>query len=95
MSNSQQELSILDALPPELRRDAAPRPCICSHCAPRLTAVQRAAHERVDRDWIATRIAWCDAHGYPVLDLIRADIAATTTGRSTPDSRSVLQSYSA
>jgi hypothetical protein len=79
MTREQDRPTVLEALPPELRRDASPLRCICSHCAPRLTEVQRAAHERVERDWIATRIAWCESHGYPVLDLIRADIEATAT----------------
>lgn len=90
----QDKQDILAALPPELQRDATPRRCICSHCAPRLSAVQRAAHERVERDWIATRIAWCDAHGYPVLDLIRADIAATAPATAA-EPTAVRQSYSA
>jgi hypothetical protein len=39
-----------------------------------LSEAQRRAHERVELDWIATRIAWCEAHGYDLLELIRADI---------------------
>ena len=64
---------ILDVLPPVLRRDSSPETCLCPHCAPGLTAAQRAAHERVQDDWRFTRIAWCDAHGYQFLDLIRAE----------------------
>jgi hypothetical protein len=67
---------IQEALPPELRRGASPARCACNHCGPMLSEAQRRAHERVEHDWIATRIAWCEAHGYDLLDLIRADIAA-------------------
>ena len=63
-----------EALPPELRRGASPARCACNHCGPMLSEAQRRAHERVELDWIATRIAWCEAHGYDLLELIRADI---------------------
>jgi len=64
---------ILEALPAALHRDAAPVRCVCRRCAPNLSDVQRAAHERVQDDWRATRIAWCEAHGYQLLDLIQAE----------------------
>jgi len=68
---------ILEVLPAALRRDAAPVRCVCRHCTPNLSDVQRAAHERVQEDWRATRIAWCEAHGYQLLDLIQAEKEAT------------------
>ncbi len=64
---------ILEVLPAALHRDAAPVRCVCRRCAPNLSDVQRAAHERVQEDWRATRIAWCEAHGYQLLDLIEAE----------------------
>ena len=65
---------VLEALPPELRREASPVRCVCTHCAPNMTDTQRAAHERVKQDWRATRVAWCDAHGYLLVDLLQAEL---------------------
>ncbi|MDQ1483607.1 MAG: hypothetical protein QOF35_1683, partial [Actinomycetota bacterium] len=45
--------------------------------------VQRAAHERVEEDWRYARVAWCDAHGYLFLDLIRAENAEAAEFDST------------
>jgi hypothetical protein len=65
---------ILDVLPRELRRESAPEPCVCSHCAPQLSELQRAAHERVKHDWRTIRVAWCEAHGYQIVDLLQAEL---------------------
>lgn len=65
---------ILEVLPVELRREALPGGCACPHCAPGMTDLQRAAHERVQHDWTATRIAWCEAHGYLLGDLLQAEL---------------------
>ena len=66
---------ILEVLPAALRREAFPVRCVCPHCAPELNDVQRAAYERVERDWRVTRIFWCDANDYQLVDLIRAEQA--------------------
>jgi len=67
---------VLDVLPYELRRESAPEWCFCRTCAPDQTDAQRAAHERVERDFRATRQAWCDVHGYLLIELIRAETDA-------------------
>lgn len=64
---------ILDVLPSALRRQPATEACFCTHCAPELSDTQRAARERVKEDWRITRIAWCFAHDYQFVDLIRAE----------------------
>ena len=73
---------ILEVLPAELRRDALPGRCLCDRCAASMSEAQRAAHERVERDWRYTRIAWCEAHGYPYVELIRAEMPSSSARRA-------------
>jgi hypothetical protein len=65
---------ILAVMPPELRTMPSPAQCMCQHCRPGLSDLQRAAHERVMVDWRSTQIAWCDAHGYLFSDLLQAEM---------------------
>ena len=64
---------ILEVLPAVLRREAFPQHCSCEHCVPDWSEAQRAAHQRVEEDWRYARVAWCDAHGYQLAELIRAE----------------------
>jgi hypothetical protein len=68
---------ILDVLPAALRQESRQQ-CFCQLCAPALSDIQRAAHERVLDDWRFTRVAWCVAHGYTLLDLFQAENGATS-----------------
>lgn len=73
---------ILEVLPAALRREAFPLRCVCQHCEPDLNEVQRAAYERVERDWRMARIFWCDAHDYQLVELIQAERALAAAPRS-------------
>ena len=38
-----------------------------------MAPAQRAAHDRLHNDWRLLRVAWCDANGYLMSELIRAE----------------------
>jgi hypothetical protein len=62
--------SILELLPPELHRSAYPAWCLCSRCSPGSVDGVECVRER----WSQDRREWCRAHGYSVLDLLRAEV---------------------
>ena len=66
---------ILEVLPAALSQDMSPQRCACRRRGSDLTEVQRAAHERVHEDWRIMRVQWCDAHGYQLAELLRAERA--------------------
>ena len=66
--------SILQELPPQFHRSASPERCFCSYCAPGFS--DRVVAECAIEAWRQARLAWCEAHGYSPLDLLRAEVQA-------------------
>lgn len=66
---------ILEVLPKALSYEKSPGRCSCRRSGADMSEAQRAAHERIHADWHLLRVAWCDANGYLMADLILAERA--------------------
>jgi len=64
---------ILEALPPDLRREVSPERCVCAVCCPEMSETDRELDLIGQGEWRAARRRWCQVNGYTTLDLLRAE----------------------